>query len=175
MGKRGPQCSICKKSELCKSVNELLDRKLTYQQIAAKTDLHHKTIGRHARECRNEETPITVGKPKRKPPRMPAIEGLDDKAKAEVLVTYLHAQLRWMGRNAGGDTKSIALLTGQLLNAQKTLAKLNGAFDLTETQIVRSTPWKAIMAKVIAVLEKHPAAALDLQRVLGELEAQGKL
>jgi hypothetical protein len=106
---------------------------------------------------------------------MPPIEGLDDKAKAEILVTYLHAQLRWMGRNASGDTKAIALLTGQLHNAQKTLAKLNGAFDLTETQIVRSTPWKAIMAKVIAVLEKHPAAALDLQRVLGELETQGKL
>jgi hypothetical protein len=46
------------------------------------------------------------------------------------------------------------------------LARLSGQLEITEAQIVRSAPFKRLLDKLDAVLEKHPAAARDWHAAL---------
>ncbi len=46
------------------------------------------------------------------------------------------------------------------------LARLSGELELTEAQIVRSAPFKRLLDKLDAVLERHPAAARDWHAAL---------
>ncbi len=56
------------------------------------------------------------------------------------------------------NEKAIAALYGQYTNAMRHHAKVSGALDITEAQVVRSQPFTRVMGIVLAALEKHPAA-----------------
>ena len=52
---------------------------------------------------------------------------------------------------------------------------MNGGSEITELQIVRSQPWKRLMAIVRGAWKDEPNALLKLESALGALENEGKL
>lgn len=72
------------------------------------------------------------------------------------------------------NEKEIATLYGQYTNAMRHHAKVSGALDLTEAQVLRSAPWARIRAVSVKALEKdHPKAMKALFDALDAL-AEGR-
>lgn len=70
-------------------------------------------------------------------------------------------------KNAG----QLASLYNARSTAAKQLSRLTGEDEITEAQIVRSSAWRAVMALLEPVLDKHPDCASDIADLLSRLEA----
>ena len=53
------------------------------------------------------------------------------------------------------------------------LARLSGQFEVTETAIVRSRPWARVIGVVGEVLQKYPAAAVEVRTALEAFASGG--
>lgn len=65
--------------------------------------------------------------------------------------------------------KEMTQLIGQLTNANRHHARLSGALDITEAQIVRSAPWARIMVVLRDALKKHPKALAEVTEAIEDL------
>jgi len=50
------------------------------------------------------------------------------------------------------------------------IAKLQGEGELTEAQVLRSRPWRTLMARIAPILERHPEVAAEMASALEEVE-----
>jgi hypothetical protein len=69
--------------------------------------------------------------------------------------------------------KEMTQLIGQLTNANRLHARLSGALDITESQIVRSAPWARLMVVMRDALKKHPKALAEVTEAIEAL-AEGE-
>lgn len=103
-------------------------------------------------------------------PELPADASPLDRAAATC--AWLRARIRH-AESTGAETRELALLGSQLNTANRLHARLSGALDITEAQIVRSAPWAKIMVVMRDVLRKHPKALAEVAQAVEEL-AEGE-
>jgi len=52
------------------------------------------------------------------------------------------------------------------------IADLRGERDLTEAQVLRSRPWRTLMARIAPILERHPEVAAEIADALEAAEGE---
>lgn len=152
MAKSGPKCTICehpKREQIEKAAKET-----TGEKAALKFGLSKSTVNKHMSKC---------------PPKVPfeasaVPEDLDPLAKAKLHCKRIDEAMR-VSERAGLSTET-AKLYGQYTNALRHHARLSGALDITQGQIVKSTPWVQLRALIRKTLEAHPAALKDFDEAL---------
>src|SRR5262245_39686883 len=72
-------------------------------------------------------------------PPLPDLAGKSHKEVAQLHAEWLHGCLAAAAQSA--PAKDIALLSAQYTNALKHVARLDGALDITERQIVKTLAW----------------------------------
>ncbi len=106
---------------------------------------------------RAEETPA---------PSAPEEDGLD----ARELVRKILAEARGLLRQARADRQASYRDKASLLNAAtaavRLLARVSGALEITEAQIVRSLPFREVLARVEDALTPFPEAARSVGEAL---------
>jgi len=68
-------------------------------------------------------------------------------------------------------TARAALLRARL-DALGRIADLRGERDLTEAQVLRSKPWRTLMARIAPILERHPEVAAEMASALEAAEGE---
>jgi len=81
---------------------------------------------------------------------------------------------RWRVRMDALDVDAPATHRAALLRTRSDtldkIAKLQGEGDLTEAQVLRSRPWRTLMARIAPILERHPEVAAEMASALEEVE-----
>jgi hypothetical protein len=70
------------------------------------------------------------------------------------------------------DPDQIPSLANAVTSSSRLLARLSGALDVTEAQILRSGAWARLVKIVRDVLSKYPGAAAELDKAMAEYEAR---
>ncbi len=162
MGKRGPACSICTHAKRGLIEAMLIEQPINH--VASRFQLSVGTVGNHKRNCPKLK-PGSGGKvtepPRVKipappdsspPPPMPPILGAGENLESQMRAhaVYISKRLQW--ETLHGDAKAIAALSGQFTNAQRHLAKLTGALEVSEAQIVRSPKFVRLLGLIQTAL-----------------------
>jgi hypothetical protein len=183
VGKRGPACSICTHSK--RAAIEVTYRTENIKHTASRFGVGHAPLERHRRLCLQlskaeikaalEGAP-TVKEPKTgsrvrlpagddAPPQLPNLPpgaSLEDQMRAHS--RYLQERIQW--ETSYGDGRAIAQLSGQYTNAQRHLAKLTGALEVSEQQIVRSPKFTRLLGLITEALgNDHKTIAKVLRAV----------
>lgn len=69
------------------------------------------------------------------------------------------------------NPRDMSSLLGQVLQARKHIAKLEGSYDVTVATVLRSKPWEELMVVVRRAWQKHPEALRELTEELEKLTA----
>jgi hypothetical protein len=70
------------------------------------------------------------------------------------------------------EPDQIPSLANAVTSSSRLLARLSGALDVTEAQILRSGAWARLVKIVRDVLAKYPGAAAELDKSMAEYEAR---
>jgi hypothetical protein len=105
-------------------------------------------------------------------PQVPEYPRLADDAspvdRAAATCSWLRARIDYASATRAPE-KEVVQLVGQLTNANRLHARLSGALDITEAQIVRSAPWARIMVVLRDALKAHPKALSDVTSAIEAL------
>lgn len=130
------------------------------EAIAGALSLSVATLYRHAKH-------YSTSKGRTKSPELPTLPpDVSPKDRVVAHLNWLENKIKWAEAN-NAPTREIAQLSAQYTSACKHEARLSGALDVTETQILRSTPWTRIMNVIRDNLKSHPVI---LQKILSALE-----
>jgi recombinational DNA repair protein RecT len=89
------------------------------------------------------------------------------------LLRVARAQLEAAQADAEVPYRERAQLITSCTGLCRLLARLSGQLEVTEVAIVRSAAWARAMRVVREVLEKHPAAAAELDAALERFASGG--
>lgn len=148
--KRGPTCTVCahpKRAAIESAVGSL-------DVVAARFSLKRSTLDRH----RKHATPPAL-------PPAPADDGKPLELRNVTRETIVTMR-RLLPVSPPSDAHKIA---GAITQATRLLARLDGQLEISQSQIVRSHPWRQLMDLLDGVLEKHPDAAKDWAAALREV------
>lgn len=163
-------CLVCKHKRV-EEIDGLLDSGVSPENIAVRYSLVGRTVARHREHRIADRKKFIEANP---PPELPTLEGdVSPRDKAATHVSWLESKIKWSESN-GGSTRELSQLSGQYTSALKNLARLSGALDITEMQILRSAPWTRIMSVVRDVLKRHPLVLAEVVAALESLEETGK-
>ncbi len=166
----GLPCRLCTKPN---AAFELAIRGGSSSRAAAKLHgIPPTTANRHATHIRKAMAREVAAEVHAAPPAPPA--GTSPKELAAWHVESIKARL--MAAIAANATpKEITMYQGQLTNAMRHHARLSGALDITEAQILRSAPWARVMGLLRETLKAYPDAVLALDKAFTALEEKGAL
>lgn len=145
MGARGPKCSICVEPRN-DAIEADMRAKLTVKALAKKYALGEKALEQHRR--------LHLAKPKKKPIVVPDVPPPEDTSPKGLAAWHCERIKERMlaAERADAPIKEITALQGQYTNALRHHARLSGALDITEAQIVRSAPWSRVSSIAVEVL-----------------------
>ncbi len=111
------------------------------------------SVANHKKKCVKDRRPaLEVAEPK------PLPAGASAQDQAVWHMSRIEERMKAAEKADPPNEKEIATLYGQYTNAMRHHAKVSGALDITEAQIVRSAPFVKVRAVIERALEKHPAA-----------------
>lgn len=153
MKRTGPPCSICAHP---KRAAIDADRR-PIAKVAKTFRLAASTLHRHrAHLATVDGAPLEIS---------------DDPVDPRELTVDVLKVLRACLKVARGDSApSVAKAIGP---HTRLLARLDGQLEITQAQIVRSRPWKELMALLDGVLERHPLAAKEWCQALERADGDG--
>lgn len=109
------------------------------------------------------------------PPRPKVSPTASPLEQAQAQHTWLVAQQEWAASNPSISQKELAQIAGQVVSSVRLVARLSGALDVTEAQIVKSAPFARVLVALDAVFASFPnEKALrekfeaELGKVMGE-------
>lgn len=165
MGARGKPCRSCSHPDAEELNKRIIREQDTFSTLSDRYGISVEALKRHKRFCLQPKLAVAMGD--RPPgPEMPKLEGLSPQDHASAHCEWLRLRIEW-AQKAGLPEKDVAQLAGQYTNAQRLYARLSGALELTEAQIVKSAPWAKLSVLIRDALKGHPAALRD---VVGALE-----
>lgn len=162
MGKRGLVCGVCSSPQLAEidrliPIMSMPALMVKFPQFTRSQLVHHKAD--HLKK--GAEIAAAIGKE----PKAPSYPKLPDTAtpleRSAATCEWLRGQIDHAVLMRASQ-KDLTQLIGQLTNANRLHARLSGALDITEAQIVRSAPWARIMVVLRDALKKHPKALKDV-------------
>jgi hypothetical protein len=151
MRHRGPPCSVCghpRRSEIDADSRG-------YIRTAKAFGIAPSSLQRHRKHAPKRVT-LVIGPGPVKTFPAPAEVPVD--ARTVALKTLVSLE----GALSRAEPSQVAPLANAIARQTQFLARLSGEFELTESMIVRSRPFRDVMARISAVLKLYP----DAQRAL---------
>jgi hypothetical protein len=175
MGARGKTCGVCS-SGVAEDVDRAIAAPMSVPALAKKFPQFttSQLVNHRMNHVRKIEAARAVAAANG--PRPPTYPKLPDTAtpleRSAATCEWLRLQIdHAVATNAA--QKEMTQLIGQLTNANRLHARLSGALDITESQIVRSAPWARIMVVLRDALKKHPKALAEVTEAIEAL-AEGE-
>lgn len=85
--------------------------------------------------------------------------------RAKVQIKWIEDRINW-GQSNGEGVKELQAWTGQLTNASRHLAKLSGAYEVTEAQIVKSPKFVQAIRIIIDAVGENEEILRRIRRAL---------
>ncbi len=166
MGKRGPQGTIAGSSKREK-VDEALAAGKTDAAIARRYGFSVSAVDRYRKAwlaAQPKGEALKVKEPK------PLAADAPPQEQAKWHCDRIEARMVAAEKAAHPDEKQIAALYGQYTRALQHHAKVSGALDITEAQILRCAPWKRVQLILMRAVEKDfPLAAKAIHKALDDV------
>jgi len=151
----GPRCTICEHPRRAEIDADLRQRSVAV--VSKAFDVSRSALGRHRKHLGTaDDAPLVIDD-----------APVDPRALTVDVLKALRACLKGTGR---ASVPAVAKAIGP---HARLLARLDGQLEITQAQIVRSRPWRELMALLDEVLERHPEAAKEWALALERAEGDG--
>jgi|SRR5580704_4408796 hypothetical protein len=166
--KPGPVCTICAHPRRAEAEGYIIDDDLGYKFVVGKirgvsqTALrnHIKHHGRAKDKVPGLRVVQPLGGERLRPstpapdvacPDPPNTEGMSEVEAIRAHASWLQKRIAW-GQATGEEPRHLQGWSSQFTAAQKHLAKLTGAYEVTESQIIRSPKFIKLMSLILEAI-----------------------